>query len=128
MRRNALLNAFAIALVVLLSGAGAPAAAQDLTITNVRIIGPDASVVESGSIVVRGGKIVSAGPGRPSTPAGTTIDAKGMRTDYLKSLAEFQEYYRTECLKANIDYVPMDTSVSFDRALMEYLMQRQKRF
>jgi len=57
-----------------------------------------------------------------------TIDAKGMRTDYLKSLAEFQDFYRTECLKANIDYVPMDTSVNFDRALMEYLMQRQKRF
>jgi imidazolonepropionase-like amidohydrolase len=78
MRRNALLNAFAVALVVVLGGAGAPAAAQDLTITNVRIIGPDASVVEGGSIVVRGGKIVSAGPGRPSTTAGTTIDAKGM--------------------------------------------------
>ena len=78
MRRNALLNAFAVALVVVLGGAGAPAAAQDLTITNVRIIGPDASVVEGGSIVVRGGKIVSAGPGRPSTTAGATIDAKGM--------------------------------------------------
>lgn len=61
-------------------------------------------------------------------PARLTVDAKGMRDDYLKSLHEFQEYYRTECHKANIDYVPMDTSVSFDRALMEYLQQRQKRF
>jgi imidazolonepropionase-like amidohydrolase len=55
-----------------------PLAAQDLTITNVRIIGPDASVVERGTIVVRGGKIVSAGAGRPSATAGQTIDAKGM--------------------------------------------------
>src|SRR6516165_2274181 len=48
-----------------------------------------------------------------------TLDAKGMRTDYLKALGDFQEYYRRECNKANIDYVPMDTSVSFDKALME---------
>jgi uncharacterized protein (DUF58 family) len=57
-----------------------------------------------------------------------TVDALGMRDDYLKSLKEFQEFYRTECNKANIDYVPMDTSVSFDKALMEYLLQRQRRF
>lgn len=57
-----------------------------------------------------------------------TIDAKGMRRDYLQTLAEFQAFYRRECQRANIDYVPMDTSVSFDKALMEYLLQRQKRF
>ena len=56
-----------------------------------------------------------------------TLDARGMRPDYLKSLAEFQAFYRTECAKANIDYVAMDTSVSFDKALMEYLLQRQRR-
>jgi imidazolonepropionase-like amidohydrolase len=52
--------------------------AQDLTITNVRIIGPDAAVIERGSIVVRGGKIVSAAAGAPSATSGKTIDAKGM--------------------------------------------------
>jgi hypothetical protein len=57
-----------------------------------------------------------------------TIDARGMRPDYLKTLAEFQGFYRVECAKANIDYVPIDTSVNFDKALMEYLLQRQKRF
>jgi uncharacterized protein (DUF58 family) len=57
-----------------------------------------------------------------------TIDARGMRGDYLKSLGEFREFYRKECAKANVDYVPIDTSVSFDKALMEYLLQRQKRF
>jgi len=61
-------------------------------------------------------------------PAKLTVDAKGMREDYLKSLKEFKEYYRVECNKANIDYVPMDTSVNFDRALMQYLQQRQRRF
>jgi uncharacterized protein (DUF58 family) len=57
-----------------------------------------------------------------------TIDAQGMRSDYLQAVAEFQTLYREECSRANIDYLSMDTSVSFDRALMEYLLQRQKRF
>ena len=57
-----------------------------------------------------------------------TLDAKSMRPDYLLALHDFQEHYRAEANKANIDYVPMDTSVTFDRALMEYLLQRQKRF
>jgi uncharacterized protein (DUF58 family) len=61
-------------------------------------------------------------------PQKLTIDARNMRGDYLQSLAEFQNYYREECAKANIDYVPMDTSVSFDKALLEYLIQRQRRF
>ncbi len=56
------------------------------------------------------------------------VDARGMRGDYLQAVEEFRDFYRIECPKANIDYVPMDTSVSFDKALMQYLLQRQKRF
>jgi imidazolonepropionase-like amidohydrolase len=55
-----------------------PAHAQDVTITNARIIGPDAAVIERGSIVVRGGKIVSVAAGAPSATSGKVIDAKGM--------------------------------------------------
>ena len=33
-----------------------------------------------------------------------------------------------DCARAAIDYVAIDTSVNFDRALMEYLLQRQRRF
>jgi uncharacterized protein (DUF58 family) len=57
-----------------------------------------------------------------------TLDARGMRDDYRKSVEEFRQYYRDECAKANIDFVAMDTSVSFDKALLEYLIQRQRRF
>ena len=57
-----------------------------------------------------------------------TLDAKGMRSDYLQALGEFRERYRTECARANIDYVPIDTSVSFDKALLEYLLSRRRRF
>jgi uncharacterized protein (DUF58 family) len=62
------------------------------------------------------------------TPDRLVLDAKGMRGDYLQAIRAFQEHYRSECAKANIDYVPIDTSVSFDRALLEYLVQRQRRF
>ena len=30
--------------------------------------------------------------------------------------------------KAGIDYLATDTSIGFDKALMEYLLQRQRRF
>ena len=55
-----------------------PVSAQDLTITNARIIVANGTVIDRGSIVVRAGKIVSAAPGAPSALAGRTIDAKGM--------------------------------------------------
>ena len=45
-----------------------PASAQDLTITNARIIVANGTVIDRGSIVVRAGKIVSAGAGAPSSP------------------------------------------------------------
>jgi uncharacterized protein (DUF58 family) len=57
-----------------------------------------------------------------------TLDAKGMRGDYIQAVQEFREKFQSECAKANIDYVPMDTSISFDKALLEYLLKRQKRF
>jgi imidazolonepropionase-like amidohydrolase len=55
-----------------------PLAAQDLTVTNARIIGANGAVIERGSIVVRAGKIVSVAAGAPSAAAGRSIDAKGM--------------------------------------------------
>ena len=57
-----------------------------------------------------------------------TLDARGMREDYLAALGQFQQSYKEECNKAGADYVAMDTSVSFDKALLEYLLQRQRRF
>src|SRR5947209_6521279 len=55
------------------------ASAQDVVITNARIVTPNAGVIERGSIVVRAGKIVSVGAGG-ATAAGNAkiIDAKGM--------------------------------------------------
>ena len=53
-------------------------AAQDVAITNVRIIAGNGPIVLSGTIVVRGGKIVSASAGTASTQGLKVIDGKGM--------------------------------------------------
>ena len=52
--------------------------AQDLAITNVRIIVGNGNVIEQGSIVVRGGRIASVASGAASVPEVQTIDARGM--------------------------------------------------
>jgi imidazolonepropionase-like amidohydrolase len=52
--------------------------AQDVTITNARIVVGNGTVIDNGSIVVRGGKIVSVVAGKPAATAGKVIDAKGM--------------------------------------------------
>jgi imidazolonepropionase-like amidohydrolase len=53
--------------------------AQDLLITNARIVVGDGTVIEQGSIVVRGGRIASVAQGRAAAPAGAqTIDARGL--------------------------------------------------
>src|SRR5947199_4426384 len=49
-----------------------------------------------------------------------TLDAKGIEREYLQALGEFQEFYRKECSKPNIDYVAMDTSISFDNEVLQY--------
>ena len=56
------------------------------------------------------------------------VDAAGVRSSYLDALNELRERYEQECLAIGADYVPLDTSMPFDKALMEYLYQRQARF
>jgi hypothetical protein len=43
-------------------------------------------------------------------------------------LEEFQSRLREESATANIDYVPLHTGITFDKALIEYLISRQRRF
>lgn len=65
-------------LAALLAGSTAlPAAAQDVTITNARLVLGDGSApLEGGTVVIRGGRVVSTGRGGAST-GGKTIDAGG---------------------------------------------------
>src|SRR4029453_16852188 len=52
--------------------------AQDVAITNTRVIVGNGTVIDSGTVIVRGGKIVSVSSGAANTQGLKTIDAKGM--------------------------------------------------
>lgn len=71
---------FALAFLVCLINLGAVAdlSAQDLVISNVRIIVGNGQVIEQGSIVIRNGRIASVAGGAANAPGARTIDARGM--------------------------------------------------
>jgi len=52
--------------------------AQDLVIINARIIVGNGTVIENGSIAVRGGRITSVSIGPAASSAGPTLDARGL--------------------------------------------------
>ena len=60
---------------------------------------------------------------------GETIvtDAASVQAGYLEALGKFIETYRSELHKRHIDFFNIDTSTSFDKALMAYLMKRSGR-
>jgi uncharacterized protein (DUF58 family) len=55
------------------------------------------------------------------------VDADSFRNDYLQEVSAFRETFRRECFQSGIDYVPLDTSMPFDRALTQYLAMRRVR-
>ncbi|MEI9892280.1 MAG: hypothetical protein WDN45_19090 [Caulobacteraceae bacterium] len=76
MKRRILWGCAALALGV---AAAAGASAQNLVITNARIIDGAGRVIEHGAVVSEGGKIVSVSAGEaPKGAVGTRIDAHGM--------------------------------------------------
>ena len=64
----------------------------------------------------------------PESGQNLIVDAEGMRSDYLEAVRDFCNQYRRECTKMGADYVELNTSMPFDKALLEYLSQRQARF
>jgi imidazolonepropionase-like amidohydrolase len=54
------------------------ATAQDLTITNARIIMTPGNIIENGSIIVEDGRISSVNSGNPRRTVGQVIDAEGL--------------------------------------------------
>ena len=64
----------------------------------------------------------------PETLQKVQVDADHFRNEYLSEIEQFRETYRQECFQSGIDYVPLDTSTRFDKALLEYLLSRRSRF
>ena len=56
-----------------------------------------------------------------------TADPLAIRTAYLAELGAFQQRLKDECTRRRIDFVPVDTSTSFDKALLAYLQMRTTR-
>ena len=50
------------------------------------------------------------------------------RHAYLSEVEAFRNNYRRECFQAGIDYVELDTSMQFDKALAGYLAGRKARY
>jgi uncharacterized protein (DUF58 family) len=63
----------------------------------------------------------------PESHERLALDAASFRPAYLAEVEEFRQTYRRECFQAGVDYVPLDTSMRFDRALTEYLVRRSER-
>ena len=49
-----------------------------------------------------------------------------IRADYRALMQKFLDTYRSHCREHRIDYVLMDTTEDFDRALVEYLLKRKR--
>lgn len=63
----------------------------------------------------------------PETGEELKIDADGFRSDYVARVNEFRDGLAQQCFSSGIDYVPLDTSMQFDKALLEYLLSRRAR-
>lgn len=63
----------------------------------------------------------------PEDASKVEVDAAGIRQDYMAEVKSFREQLRRECFQIGVDYVALDTSMQFDKALMEYLVTRRNR-
>ena len=63
----------------------------------------------------------------PETAERVQVDATGFRAEYLAEVEAFRQTYRRECFQRGVDYVELDTSMQFDKALVKYLMSRRRR-
>ncbi len=64
----------------------------------------------------------------PETGARLKVDADAARADYLGAVSRFVSDLRRRCRALRVDYVQLDTSVSFDAALVSYLSNRKRNF
>ena len=64
----------------------------------------------------------------PETGDRVVTHPESIRADYLARLAAFKDTFRRELEGRRADFVPVDTSMPFDKALVSFLLNRRKRF
>jgi len=55
-----------------------------------------------------------------------TTEALSIRSDYLREVEKWRATLARACAESRIDYVPIDTSTPYDRALFSYLEKRRR--
>jgi hypothetical protein len=63
----------------------------------------------------------------PETHDKVQVDANQFQSDYIGEVRKFCDHFRRQCFQSGIDYVGLDTSMQFDKALAEYLLSRRAR-
>ncbi len=63
----------------------------------------------------------------PETGASLVADAAAVQARYLTAVNAWREDLRDQITAARADYVPLDTAQPFDKALIEFLLQRRRR-
>jgi uncharacterized protein (DUF58 family) len=64
----------------------------------------------------------------PETGQSLSVNADDIGGDYRENIRKFRDEMKKGCSQSRIDYVPLDTSVPYDKALTEYLLSRRNRF
>ncbi len=64
----------------------------------------------------------------PETDDRIDVDPQSIRAAYLEEIRAFIDQYKQECLNVRADFVTVDNSMTFDKALLEFLVERKSRF
>ncbi len=63
----------------------------------------------------------------PETGESLDADPRAIRAAYLKEIAAFIDGYRREAQNVRADFVTVDNAMTFDKALIEFLAERESR-
>ncbi|MCU0715205.1 MAG: DUF58 domain-containing protein [Pirellula sp.] len=64
----------------------------------------------------------------PETGDSMSVNADDIGNEYRENIQRFREQLKKGCNESKIDYVPLDTSMPYDKAITEYLISRRNRF
>ncbi len=61
----------------------------------------------------------------PETGETIEVDPQAIRASYLKEIQAFIDEYKRQCQSVRADFITVDNAMTFDKALLEFLAQRQ---
>ena len=64
----------------------------------------------------------------PESGQSLSVNADDIGQEYRENIRKFREELKRGFNESRIDYVPLDTSMPYDKAITEYLLSRRNRF